>query len=46
MDSSDFYVGASVQAVFRVKKRTIILNASQYTRTFACVARESQALTK
>ena len=25
MDSSDLYVGASVQAVFGVKKRTIIL---------------------
>lgn len=46
MDSSDLYVGASVQAVFGVKKKNNHTYALQYTCTFACVARENQALTK
>lgn len=46
MDSSDLYVGASVQAVYGVKKRTIILTLHGIFAHFAYVARENQALTK
>ena len=43
MDSSDLYVGASVQAVFRVKNELYLRFTA---RTFACVDGENQALTK